>query len=135
MTFEIVKCLWKNNLRQIHEACLITTICVTLNTGVPGGKVNILGGHSIDHYKKKKVYMNMYPIPNGFRYLAHNIFLPSLSMSNHDSQLTLHTDSHASDIGALRREGKKILNTKFKILRAKYRKPFGIGHVHINFFS
>jgi hypothetical protein len=26
---------------------------------------------------RKKVYMNMCPIPNGFRYLAHNIFLPS----------------------------------------------------------
>jgi hypothetical protein len=37
-------------------------------------------------------------IPNGFRYLARNIFLPSLSMSNHNSQLMLHTDSHASDM-------------------------------------
>jgi hypothetical protein len=34
--------------------------------GVPGGKVNILGGHSIGHFKKK-LYMNMCPIPNGFR--------------------------------------------------------------------
>jgi hypothetical protein len=40
---------------------------------VPGGKVNILGGHSIDQ-SKKKVYMNMCPIPNSFQYLAHNIF-------------------------------------------------------------
>jgi hypothetical protein len=39
--------------------------------------------------------------------LAGNIFLPSLSMSNQDSQLTLHNDSQASDIGALRwEEGK-----------------------------
>jgi hypothetical protein len=28
---------------------------------------------------RKKVYMNMCPIKNGFRYLARNIFLPSLS--------------------------------------------------------
>jgi hypothetical protein len=55
--------------------------------------------------------MNMCSIPNGFRYLARNIlnlerniFLPSLSMRNNNSQLTLHTDSHASDIGALRQE-------------------------------
>jgi hypothetical protein len=34
---------------------------------VPGGKVNILGGHSIDHSKQKYVYVYMYPIPNGFR--------------------------------------------------------------------
>jgi hypothetical protein len=29
--------------------------------GIPGGKVNILGGHS------KKLYMYMCPIPNGYR--------------------------------------------------------------------
>jgi hypothetical protein len=34
--------------------------------GVPGGKVSILGGHSIGH-SKKKVYMNMCPIANAFR--------------------------------------------------------------------
>jgi hypothetical protein len=51
----------------------------------------------------------MCPIPNGFLYLARNIFLPSLSLSNHNSQLTLHTDSHVSDIGALRWEGRKTL--------------------------
>jgi hypothetical protein len=33
---------------------------------VPGGKVNILGDHSISH-SKKKVDMSMCPIPNGFR--------------------------------------------------------------------
>jgi hypothetical protein len=68
---------------------------------------------------RKKVYMNMFPIPNGFRYLARsilnlarNILFPFLSMRNHSSQLTLHTDSHASDIGALRWEGRKMLSTK-----------------------
>jgi hypothetical protein len=47
---------------------------------VPGGKVNILWGHSIGHSKQKsvyvhvsyseqfpKVYMYIFPIPNGFR--------------------------------------------------------------------
>jgi hypothetical protein len=34
---------------------------------VPGGKVNILGGHSIGHSKQKTVYMHMCSIPNGFR--------------------------------------------------------------------
>jgi hypothetical protein len=50
---------------------------------IPGGKVNILGGHSIGH-SKKNVYMNICPIPDGFRYLARsilnlerNVFLPS----------------------------------------------------------
>jgi len=35
--------------------------------GVPGGKVNILGGHSIGHSKQNYIHVNMYPIPNGFR--------------------------------------------------------------------
>jgi hypothetical protein len=41
-----------------------------LNTrigNVPGGKVNILRGHSIGHSKQKKMYIYMRPIPNGFR--------------------------------------------------------------------
>jgi hypothetical protein len=46
---------------------------------VPGGKVNILGGRSIGHYKKK-LYTNMCQILNGFRYLAHRTTsLPSVS--------------------------------------------------------
>jgi hypothetical protein len=36
-------------------------------TGVPGGNVSILRGHSISHWKQKKMYMYMCPIPNGFR--------------------------------------------------------------------
>jgi hypothetical protein len=51
-------------------------------TGVPGGKVNILGGR-VSVIPTKKVYMNMCAIPNGFRYLARSIlslraFLPGL---------------------------------------------------------
>jgi hypothetical protein len=35
---------------------------------VPGGKVNILGGHSIGHSKQKNtICMYMCPITNGFR--------------------------------------------------------------------
>jgi hypothetical protein len=34
--------------------------------GVSGGKVNILGVHSNGH-SKQKLYMNMCPVPNGFR--------------------------------------------------------------------
>jgi hypothetical protein len=106
-------------------------------TGVPGGKVNILGGHSIGH-SKKKVYMSMYLMPNGFRYLVRSILNWARNIFHHNSQLTLYTDSHASDSGALRLEGRKILLARLKILRArfkilcsKYRKPFGIGHMFI----
>jgi hypothetical protein len=41
--------------------CLFSSI-----QDVPGGKFTILGDHSIGH-SKNKVYMNMCPIPNGFR--------------------------------------------------------------------
>jgi hypothetical protein len=34
---------------------------------VPGGKVSILGGHSIGHSKQKKFIMYMCPVPKGFR--------------------------------------------------------------------
>ena len=34
--------------------------------GISEGKINILGGYSIGHSKQKR-YMNMCPIPNGFR--------------------------------------------------------------------
>jgi hypothetical protein len=66
--------------------------------GVPAGMVSILGGHSIGHSKKIYLYGHV----DGFQYFessilnfARNIFFPSLSMSNHNSQLTLHTDSYA----------------------------------------
>jgi hypothetical protein len=64
-----------------------------LYTGVPGGNVNILGGHIIDH-SKKNVYVRGYmcPILNGFRDraillyssldLAPNIVLPSFPYVN-----------------------------------------------------
>jgi hypothetical protein len=100
--------------------------------GVPGGKVNILRGHSIGH-SKKNIYMNMCPISNGFPYLARNIFIPYLSMSSHNSQLTLHTDSRALDIGALQWEGREILRAKLKILRQISETVRNRTHVHINF--
>jgi hypothetical protein len=34
--------------------------------GVPGGKISILGGHSIGH-SNQKFFMYMCAIPNGFR--------------------------------------------------------------------
>jgi hypothetical protein len=45
--------------------------------GVPGRKVNILGGHSIGH-SKQKVYMYMCPIPNGFRDRAISLYSSSI---------------------------------------------------------
>jgi hypothetical protein len=33
-----------------------TNICTTYIQGVPGGKDNILGGHSIGHSKQKTLY-------------------------------------------------------------------------------
>jgi hypothetical protein len=41
--------------------------------GVTGGKVNILGGHSIGH-SKQKMYMYMCPFPSGFRDRAISLY-------------------------------------------------------------
>jgi hypothetical protein len=90
---------------------------------VPGGKVNILGGHGIRNSKKKSLYEHV-SYSERFTIFGAQYFPSFLLLSNHKSQLTLHTESHASDIGALRREGSKILP-------AKYRERFGIGHMFI----
>jgi hypothetical protein len=62
-----------------HLLSTITNVKIKVHStirSVPGGKVNIQGGHSIGH-SKKKVYMKKWPVPNLFRYLGCNIFLPS----------------------------------------------------------
>jgi hypothetical protein len=46
----------------------------------------------------------------------------------------LHTDSHASDNGAVWREARTILGAIFKLLYSEIAlslKPFGIGHMYI----
>jgi hypothetical protein len=61
----------------------------------------------------------------------------SATVNSHNGQLTLHTDSHASDSGAVRRERRTILGTKSKLLYSEIalsRKPFGIGHMYIYTF-
>jgi hypothetical protein len=120
--------------------CIYTYI---YTQSVPRGKVNIPRGHSIGH-SKQKVYMNMYPIPNvnrkicdkkeilrvrtvsntsiycssdrvGTVYNKCSKILPSTSM-----QVTLHTDSRASDSGAAGREGRTILGAKAKSLYSQW---------------
>jgi hypothetical protein len=61
-----------------------------------------------------------------FPQLSYNV-----TINSHNGQLTLHTDSHASDSGAVRREGRTILGAKFKVLYSEIalsRKPFRIGY-------
>jgi hypothetical protein len=63
-----ILCTYKQTNIHTHIHLHIHTYIHTYThiQGVPGGKVNILGGHSIGHSKQKR-YMNMCPIPNGFR--------------------------------------------------------------------
>jgi hypothetical protein len=57
---KIVQQLQRVSSHLFHDAILIYTI-----QNVPGGKVNILGGHSIGH-SKQILYSFMCSIPNGF---------------------------------------------------------------------
>jgi hypothetical protein len=53
----------------------------------------------------------------------------SVIINSHNGQLTLHNDS-----GAVRRERRTIVGTKFKLLHSEIalsRKPFGIWHMYI----
>jgi hypothetical protein len=63
----------------------------------------------------------------------------NITIKSHNGQLTLHANAHASDSGAVRREGRTILGPKSKLLYsviALSRKPLGIGHMYIyNFFA
>jgi hypothetical protein len=71
-----------SSAKQIHQQCLHYVASVSIQVlstssftdeyairryiqSVPGGKVNILGGHNIGH-PSRKVHMYIYPIPKGF---------------------------------------------------------------------
>jgi hypothetical protein len=71
--------------RSVSKSCdkEVTVACVQNSpyiastiytyTGVPGGKVSILGGHIIGH-SKQNMYMYMCPIPNCFRDRAISLY-------------------------------------------------------------
>jgi mannose-6-phosphate isomerase class I len=57
----------------------------------------------------------------------------NVTINSHNSQLTLHINSHASDSGAVQQEGRAILGAKTKLLynkRALSQKPLRIGHTY-----
>jgi hypothetical protein len=56
----------------------------------PGRKVNILGGHSIGHFKQKKVYMSMCPSPNGFRDRATDVITRTKERKDALTRATRH---------------------------------------------
>jgi hypothetical protein len=68
--------LYSGGLKTIRQKFEIDFFIITILSHtqcVPRGKVNILGGHSIDH-SKQKVYVYMCPIPNGFRDRAISLY-------------------------------------------------------------
>jgi hypothetical protein len=61
----------------------------------------------------------------------------NVTVNSHNGQLTLHTDSHDLDSGAVRREGRTILGAKSELLYSEIplsRKRFGIGHMYVHNF-
>lgn len=58
----------------------------------------------------------------------------SSSVFTYNSQLTHHTDSHASYNGAVRRKWRTVLGAKSKLLVSEislFRQPFAVGHVYM----
>jgi hypothetical protein len=59
---------------RLRLLCLLTpNLMYLFIQSVPGGKGNILGGHSIGH-AKQKVCVYVCPIPNGFRDTAISLY-------------------------------------------------------------
>jgi hypothetical protein len=65
------------------------TVC-SLHTGVPGGKVDIQGGHRIGHSKQISVYIYMCPILNGFQDRVISLYSSEIV----DKKEILHTVSN-----------------------------------------
>jgi hypothetical protein len=78
---------------------------------------------------RKSVYMNMCPIPNGFRYLARNIFLPS-NRNAPMSEACFTGVKHQLAVVIAHREGGNEYITR-QISETVRNKT----HVHINVFS
>ena len=70
------------------------------------------------HYHRGSHKLTSYPhISHLWRCAAFPQHSNNVTINSHNSQLTLHTDSHASDSGAAWREGKTILGAQAKPLQ------------------
>jgi hypothetical protein len=63
--------------------------------GVPGGKVNILGGHSTGHSKQKGVYVHVI-IPNSFRDTAISLYSSKIVDNKQISRTVSNTGIYCS---------------------------------------
>jgi hypothetical protein len=79
-----------------------TSCCPRDIQGVPEGKVNILGGHSIGH-SKQKVYMYMCPILNSFRDRAISLYSSKTVNKKEILRTVSNTDIYCSSdkVGAV----------------------------------
>jgi hypothetical protein len=80
-------------------------------------------------------HISIFGIREGAQHFSQHFY--NVTVNSHNGQLMLHTDSHASDSGAVWREGRIILGAKSKVLYSEIalcRAPFGIGHVYISIF-
>jgi hypothetical protein len=77
-------------------------------------------------------HISIFGICEDVRHFTQNSY--DVTINSHNGQLTLDTDSHASDSGTVWRERRTILGAISKLLYSKialFRKPFGIGHMYI----
>jgi hypothetical protein len=101
----------QNVMSNRLKVVMVPSFIELIIQGVPGGKVNIMGGHSIGHSKQKTFY----------QHVSYSERFPR------QSHLT-------SDSGAAGREERTLLGALAKPLYSQMalsRKPFGIGHMFI----
>jgi hypothetical protein len=87
--------------RRLMRPYALTVIYVVIQS-VLGGKVNILGAHSIGH-SKQTVYMYMCPIPNGFRDRAISLYIFKIVNKKEILRTVSNTDIYCSSdkVGAV----------------------------------
>jgi hypothetical protein len=80
-------------------------------------------------------HISIYGVCEDVRHFSQHSY--NFAITSYNSQLKLHTNSHASDNGAVRRDGRTILGAKSDLLCSEIAlswKPFGIGHMYMYSF-
>jgi hypothetical protein len=81
-------------------------------------------------------HISIFGICDAVRHFSQHSY--NIAVNSRNGQLTLHTDSHASDCGALRREERAITDAKSKLLYSETSlslKRFGIECIYLYIYN